>query len=79
MGDFLAAAERLRLVRRARGEFLERWVVENLIVGPMLLDRLARALAGCGDQTAALLQPAPGCDEETRSPGRKPRPPRIPG
>ncbi|MDB5330605.1 MAG: hypothetical protein JWP03_1756 [Phycisphaerales bacterium] len=44
MNDWVAVAERLRIVRQARQTFLVRSMIEQAIIGPMLLDRLAADL-----------------------------------
>ena len=68
MLDLRATVERRRNVGQAERRFLERWIVEDLIVGPMLLDRLAVALAGgCGtdDEPERRLHPDPFSDEDS--------------
>lgn len=49
----MIVAGRLRRVQRARNEFMTRWVVESLIVGPLLLDAVLAALGGGGGEEDA--------------------------
>jgi hypothetical protein len=44
MGELTDVAERLRLVRRAQRRFLERAALEQGVIGPMFLDRVAAEL-----------------------------------
>jgi len=44
MRELAEVAERLRLVRRAQRRFLERAAVENGVIGPLFLDRVAAEL-----------------------------------
>ena len=46
------------MMGQAERHFLERWIIDDVIVGPMFLDRLARALSGGGDETPHWLQTA---------------------
>jgi hypothetical protein len=44
MDNWITIADRLRAVKRAHEEYLFRAFVDRLIIGPMLLDRLAADL-----------------------------------
>ena len=44
MDNWITIADRLRAVKRAHEEYLFRAFIDRLIVGPMLLDRLAADL-----------------------------------
>ncbi|MDB5289163.1 MAG: hypothetical protein JWL69_404 [Phycisphaerales bacterium] len=44
MHEWVAVAERLRMVKTAQEQFLVRSMIERIIIGPMLLDRLAADL-----------------------------------
>jgi hypothetical protein len=44
MRNWITIADRLRAVKRAHKEYLFRAFVDRLIIGPMLLDRLAADL-----------------------------------
>ena len=44
MKNWITIADRLRIVKRAHEEYLFRAFVDRLIIGPMLLDRLAADL-----------------------------------
>ena len=50
MNDLVSVAQRLRAVKRAHEDFFFRELIDEEIIGPMLLDRLA----------ADLLRPGPG-------------------
>jgi hypothetical protein len=49
MPEWIDIAEVLRVVRRAGDEFFTRGLVDRLIIGPMLLDRVAADLEFVGD------------------------------
>jgi hypothetical protein len=61
-------ANRMRRVQRARNEFMTRWVVESLIVGPLLLDQVLAALGGSSGESGADPNSLPG--RATRPDGR---------
>ena len=68
MSDWIGTAERLRTVKRAREDFLVREVIDQLVIGPLLLDRIAEDLGGlhglyrrCGE---TLVQESPPAVDE---------------
>jgi len=63
MNHWASLAERLRTVRQAHDDYLVRDAVERLIIGPMLLDRLADDLCGYGTIDSAVQDMTPPADQ----------------
>lgn len=69
MRDLAALTEQIRAVRGAQRRFMGRWRLEQVLVGPELLDRLADEMAAAHRE---LDEPddAPGTDGFSYSPPR---------
>lgn len=68
MSDSMMVVQRLRVVKRAYEEFLFRDLIEEEIIGPLLLDRLAADLSRPGPgatrgEKPSLQPPAPNVDD----------------
>ncbi len=55
--------ERLRMVKQAEDDYRVRHFVDRLIIGPMLLDRLARDLCGYAPVDPSVQDMTPPADQ----------------
>jgi hypothetical protein len=78
MRDLGSLAQHLRLVQRAQRRFLRLWKLENVLVGPTVLDRVAADVRG-----AKVIHITGGVNigfpPEAAAPGAKPRQRSRPG
>ena len=66
MRDLAALAEQIRTVREAEKHFTRLWHVEQVLVGPDVLDRLAQDM----DEIWALADEVLACDEPAGNAGK---------
>lgn len=63
MNNWITAVDTLRMVRRAREDFMMRGLIEQLFIGPQLLDRLADDLFGGRSMTSMQDRTRPADDD----------------